>query len=120
MKDIFRKNKRGQNLAEYAVLIALIVGAAVAMQSYIKQGWSGRVQDVVDAPMAGLIVTVDGQTADLSGCQFNPYCVLSSAGCVESGVTYRENVDEYSEVTRTNYNERTIRENGAFETWNFA
>lgn len=42
------RNKAGQNTAEYAILIALIVGVAIAMQTYIKRGLQGRVKDAVD------------------------------------------------------------------------
>ncbi len=38
-------DKKGQNTAEYAILIALIIGAAVAMQTYVKRGIQGRVHD---------------------------------------------------------------------------
>ncbi len=34
--------KRGQSTAEYAVLIALVIGAAIAMQTYVKRGLQGR------------------------------------------------------------------------------
>jgi len=40
-------NKKGQNTAEYAILIALVVAAAVAMQTYVKRGIQGRVRDEV-------------------------------------------------------------------------
>jgi len=41
-------NRRGQNTAEYAILIGLIVAAAVAMQTYVKRGLQGRLKDGVD------------------------------------------------------------------------
>ncbi len=40
-------NKKGQNTAEYAILIALVIGAAVAMQTYVKRGIQGRMRDEV-------------------------------------------------------------------------
>ncbi|MDD5166730.1 MAG: hypothetical protein PHQ57_05015 [Candidatus Omnitrophica bacterium] len=39
---------RGQNTAEYAIVIALIIGAVVAMQVYVKRGLQGRMKDATD------------------------------------------------------------------------
>jgi len=41
--------KKGQNTAEYAILIALVIAAAVAMQTYVKRGMQGRVHDASDS-----------------------------------------------------------------------
>lgn len=41
-------NRRGQNTAEYAILIGLVVAAAIAMQTYVKRGLQGRLKDGVD------------------------------------------------------------------------
>ena len=40
--------KRGQNTAEYAILIGVIVAAAIAMQIYIRRGMQARIKDAVD------------------------------------------------------------------------
>jgi len=37
--------KKAQSTAEYAILLALIIGAAMAMQVYVKRGLQGRVYD---------------------------------------------------------------------------
>ena len=42
------KKRKGQNIAEYSILITLIIIAAVGMQTYVKRGLSGRVKDAVD------------------------------------------------------------------------
>ena len=39
------KNKKGQNTAEYAILIGLVVAAVIAMQTYVKRGVQGRMHD---------------------------------------------------------------------------
>lgn len=36
--------KRGQNTAEYAILIALVIGAAVGMQAYLNRGLKSRMK----------------------------------------------------------------------------
>ena len=42
------KSARGQSTVEIAVLIAVIVGALLAMQIYIKRGAMGRYRDATD------------------------------------------------------------------------
>ncbi len=44
MLKIF-KNKRAQNTAEYAILIAIVVGGVVAMQTYAQRTMQGRIRD---------------------------------------------------------------------------
>ena len=40
--------RKGQSTAEYAIVIALVIAAAVAMQIYIKRKLQGKVKDAVD------------------------------------------------------------------------
>jgi len=40
--------RKGQNTAEYAIVIALVIAAALAMQTYVKRGVQGRVHDASD------------------------------------------------------------------------
>lgn len=64
-------NKKGQNTAEYAILIALVIGAAIAMQTYVKRGIQGRVKDEV--------VDMATQTSELGTTkQYEPYYLDSS------------------------------------------
>ncbi len=44
MLKIF-KNKKAQNTAEYAILIALVVGGVIAMQTYAQRALQGRLRD---------------------------------------------------------------------------
>lgn len=39
------KNKKGQNTAEYAILIALVVGGVIAMQTYAQRTMQARLRD---------------------------------------------------------------------------
>ncbi|UCB56774.1 MAG: hypothetical protein JSV30_06170 [Candidatus Omnitrophota bacterium] len=43
-----RLNKKGQSTAEYAIVIGLIIGAVIGMQTYVKRGVQARVKDAVD------------------------------------------------------------------------
>lgn len=38
----------GQSTAEYAVLVALVAAAIIAMQVYLKRGLQGRIRDLAD------------------------------------------------------------------------
>lgn len=73
---MFRKlSKRAQTTAEYAILIAIVVGAVVAMQIYVKRGIQGRVRNVVDYvenPEAA-----KGVSATFNGEQYEPYYATS-------------------------------------------
>ncbi len=46
-------SRRGQNTAEYAILIGVIVAAAIAMQIYIRRGMQARIKDAVDFARTG-------------------------------------------------------------------
>lgn len=60
------KNKKAQNTAEYAILIALVVGAVVAMQTYAQRALQGRLRDAS--------VKFVSQTSSIGGTiQYEPY-----------------------------------------------
>ncbi|MFA5116755.1 MAG: hypothetical protein WC486_05680 [Candidatus Omnitrophota bacterium] len=60
------RSNKGQNTAEYAIVIALIIGAAIAMQTYVKRGLQGRTKDATDY--------MQNQTADIGATrQYEPY-----------------------------------------------
>jgi len=42
------QNKRAQSTLEYAVLIVVIIGALLAIQTYIKRGVQGRLKSASD------------------------------------------------------------------------
>ncbi|MFA5118831.1 MAG: hypothetical protein WC695_08290 [Candidatus Omnitrophota bacterium] len=43
-----RSKKRAQSTLEYAVIIAVVVGALIAMQIYVKRGLQGRLRQATD------------------------------------------------------------------------
>lgn len=42
------QRQKGQNVAEYAILIALVVGAVLAMQTFVKRSLQARTRDGVE------------------------------------------------------------------------
>ncbi|MCX5707812.1 MAG: hypothetical protein NTY14_02335 [Candidatus Omnitrophica bacterium] len=75
-------NRKGQNILEYAILLALVVGAAAAMQTYVKRGLQGRVRNAVDHTGTGS--DVGGQVLTFDGAQYEPYYVQSEADMTSS------------------------------------
>lgn len=48
MLKIMRKNKKGQNTAEYAAIMAIVIAAVITMQTYVRRGFQGGVKLAVD------------------------------------------------------------------------
>ena len=42
------RNKKAQSTLEYAILIAVVVGALIGMQTYVKRGLQGRLRTATD------------------------------------------------------------------------
>lgn len=104
--------RKGQNIAEYSILIALIIAAAVAMQVYVKRGMQGRIADAVDYNPT---VSPDTYTSyNWATKQYEPY-YLNSSGVVASDRTANENLGARGLTNRQGINEQTIRESGAYD-----
>lgn len=43
-----KKSFLGQSTAEYAILLAIVASALIAMQIYLKRGIQGRIRDLAD------------------------------------------------------------------------
>ena len=65
------KNKKAQNTAEYALLIALVVAGVIAMQTYAQRALQARVRD------AGLFLTSQTNTLGTTN-QYEPYYLSSN------------------------------------------
>ena len=67
----FLKNKRAQNTAEYALLIALVVAGIIAMQTYAQRALQARIRD------ASAYMTTNGFGAETTD-QYEPYYLTSA------------------------------------------
>jgi hypothetical protein len=47
-KHFHQRRRRGQSTLEYAVLIIIIIGALLSLQTYIKRGIQGRLKQASD------------------------------------------------------------------------
>jgi hypothetical protein len=106
-------NRKGQNILEYSILIALVVGAAVAMQTYVKRGLQGRVKEATDN--AGSGGTVGGTTLTFSGNQYEPY-YLQSNSQITSNSTKVQNWANNGQVGQTGISDTTQKLTGSMDT----
>jgi Flp pilus assembly pilin Flp len=69
----FLKNKKAQNTAEYALLIALVVAGVIAMQTYAQRALQARIHDasIYMATTAGANTTLGNSV------QYEPYYLHS-------------------------------------------
>ncbi len=96
---MLRFNKRGQNTAEYAIVIALVLGAAIAMQTYVKRSMQGGVKYAVDKLGSNSTGTN----------QYEPYYLQSSYNTTVGGHTDTEETVAGGGVNRTFSDKSTIR-----------
>lgn len=73
MFKTFLKNKKAQNTAEYALLIALVVAGVIAMQTYAQRALQARVRDA-----AQYMADQSGGTELGNTVQYEPYYLKSN------------------------------------------
>lgn len=102
---MFRLNKKGQNTAEYAVLLAIVIGAVVAMQTYVKRSWQGGVKFAVDNLKSG----------DSGKGQYEPYysesdsTTTTSATSADTEQTFDKASGDAGRVDRVMGDRSTVR-----------
>ena len=98
------RTRSGQSMAEYAIVLTVVIGAIVAMQLFVKRGLQGKVKDAAD------LVVVPGGAGTK---QFEPDNASSSYTVTQSqkgrddyntgGGVFRDT--EKEETTRTGKSE---------------
>ena len=96
------KRRKGQSMAEYAIVLTVVITAIAAMQIYVKRGLQGKVKDVTDDVGAGLTTTTK------TG-QYEPYYAQSNYSTSQAqnvneqyqagGVVARNSIQEQSNRT---------------------
>ncbi len=114
--------KKGQNIAEYVILVALIIAAAAAMQVYLRRGIQGRMADAVDfAP--GMIMAMSGNvttaTLNFTTKQYEPYYQKAEAN-VTSDMGYHDTIAARSGINRTLINQTTARKKDSYEQQSYS
>lgn len=95
------KNKKAQNTAEYALLIALVVAGVIAMQTYAQRALQARVRD------AGQYLTNQTSTLGVTN-QYEPYYLSSNYA-----VARQSNETQLLDNAQTAMNTIDIRTRGA-------
>ncbi len=102
-------NKKGQNTAEYAILIGLIIAAAVGIQTYVKQSIQGKIEDGLNH--TGSPLTLGGVALSWTKQRFEPAAINSTIDTV-SERSYTEGLTARGSVDHTAYKEESkIRQN---------
>jgi Flp pilus assembly pilin Flp len=87
------RNRKGQNTAEYAILIALVVGGVIAMQTYAQRALQGRLRDAS--------VSYRDQTSAIGNTlQYEPYYTNTVSNMDKTSTA----TDTYFDQTRLNQN----------------
>jgi len=95
---MFKRLKRAQSTAEYAVVIGLVVAAAVGMQIYVKRQLQGKVRDATnytDEAAKGKYGVGQGTAA-----QYEPYYATSTDVVRTSKQDYTVDTSMGGSVTR--------------------
>lgn len=83
-----RLHKKGQTTAEYAILIALVVGAVLAAQIYVRRGLQGRIRDVVDhVGVGGDVGGAPFHFKSGNEGQYEPYYLSSNAKTAQNATS---------------------------------
>lgn len=68
------RGKKAQSTAEYVIVLGLIVAAVMAMQTYVKRGFQGKIKDAVDY----VDPNAQSTNAIFSTKQYEPYYLGST------------------------------------------
>jgi|YelNatPaOPRAMG01_1025707.scaffolds.fasta_scaffold03867_12 Flp pilus assembly pilin Flp len=103
------KNKKAQTMAEYAILLALVVAALIAMRTYVARGLQARLKGATDQ-----LATSTPELGEVT--QYEPY-YLESQYDITSKSKQRESYSRGGEVTRTigEGEEETRRSAGGYQ-----
>lgn len=108
--------RKGQSTGEYALVFAIILGAVIAMQTYVRRGVQGRVKSGTDymARATGEQVGVDGTAFDAGGIvtQYDPYYYSSDYTTAREADETQEYTD--GEVFRNITKDDAARASGGY------
>ena len=97
--------RKGQSMAEYAIVLTVVVTAIVAMQIYVKRGLQGKVKDVTDD--VGLGLTTTTKTS-----QYEPYYATTDYE-IGQDQSVKEAFKTGGTVERTSLSEKSTRKGGS-------
>ncbi len=98
----FLKNKKAQNVAEYALLIALVVAGVIAMQTYAQRALQARIHNA-----AQYMASATGVNGIGNDTQYEPYYMSSSYNVDSNSVENKRLGSGLVEYDDTNNRTRT-------------
>ena len=108
LRQLF-KNKRAQNTAEYALLIALVIAGVIAMQTYAQRSLQARMRDASHYMTA---VHFQADNTDTLSNQYEPYYLQSNYDVSRDSVSNKRlDKDTVAYDSGTN----RVRGSGGFE-----
>ena len=116
----FLKNRKAQNTAEYALLIALVVAGVIAMQTYAQRALQARIHDA-----SQYMANIDSNASIGLGSntQYEPYYMNSSydvnTNSVENKRLGHNLIGADSESNRTRSGSQTSIYNTATESYKY-
>lgn len=128
------RGKKAQSTAEYAILIGLVVAAVIAMQTYVKRGFQGRMKDAGNdyySHLTSLDYGDAGQFSDTPAAltiegQFEPgmdntdNLTAKSSQIVAEGESYEQlNLDPTAETITREVYEASSPEAGDFRKYDY-
>ena len=108
------KRKRAQALAEYAVLIGLVVSAVVAMRVYMVRALQAKMKQAADNFTDAGNANFSNTSDEDNYKQYEPY-YLESNYTVESNQSMNEKFEKGGGINRTGINETVKRETGGYQ-----
>ncbi|MFH1245205.1 MAG: hypothetical protein V1662_01845 [Candidatus Omnitrophota bacterium] len=107
--------KKGQSTGEYALIFAIVLGAAIAMQTYVKRELQGRMKDGTDYMARETAVT--GGFALSPVPQYEPYYYVSDY-TTERNRNEQEDYQTGGAYSNVLTGELTTRQAGGFTGYN--
>ena len=101
---MLKKMKKGQTALEYVILLIVVIGSFIAIQSYLKRGLQGRWRDAVD----GLGEQYDPRVADTSIQHTISSTASTSIMAVNVDGVYSTKRTDRSSSTETKTGETTV------------
>ncbi len=89
---------KGQSTLEYAMIIAVVVGAILAMQIYLRRGVQGKLRESVDS--VGAQYSAGNTTSTVAVEQTGTVKTKETIGFADDGSTYKQGVSN-TEVTES-------------------
>jgi len=81
----YLRKKVGQNTAEYAILVGVVIAGVVAMQLYVRRGMQARIKDAVDYSL-----NIDDAPDVFKTPQYEPYYYSQSMQTEQSQQSYEQ------------------------------